>query len=194
MTAIRNSGLNPSREVNGSMEADTISKNGRSLKSQMSRGNFLKFIVFFVAVCTSVGVYGQLSIDSKQTYNFWAMVSSFSADDDYMEYVCYLKKRDEISVKIDLTKKEMNITSMNCKITCSINGIEKKVANGFKDGKPFIMFKCNNNQFFAISETYMEYYLVDEEGEIIVELEVGFPPNGAFNFKQFEKAVVEAKI
>jgi|GEM_PF-7061660 len=43
----------------GAMEADTISKNGRSSKSHMSRNNFLKLIVFFIAVCTSAGAWGQ---------------------------------------------------------------------------------------------------------------------------------------
>ena len=50
MTEIRNLGLNPSREANRVMEADTISKNGRSLKSQMSRGNFLSKVCFTLLV------------------------------------------------------------------------------------------------------------------------------------------------
>jgi len=41
------------------MEAETILKNEWSLKSLMSRGNFLKLIVFFVAICASTEVWGQ---------------------------------------------------------------------------------------------------------------------------------------
>jgi len=44
----------------GAMEADTISKNGRSSKSHTSRGIFLKLIVFFIAVCASVEAWGQV--------------------------------------------------------------------------------------------------------------------------------------
>ena len=35
----------------GAMEADTISKNGRSLKSRMSRGNVFKFMAVLLVVC-----------------------------------------------------------------------------------------------------------------------------------------------
>ena len=44
----------------GAMEADTISKYGRSSKSQMSKENLIKsIIVFCFLLCTSAGVWGQ---------------------------------------------------------------------------------------------------------------------------------------
>ena len=58
----------------GAMEADTISKNGRILKSQMSRENFLKLIVFFIVICTSVGAWGQtfrFVEKTEDTGEFW---------------------------------------------------------------------------------------------------------------------------
>ena len=54
----------------GAMEADTISKNGRSSKNHTSRGNFLKLIVLFIAGCLSVNLWGQsgLRVDSDPIY------------------------------------------------------------------------------------------------------------------------------
>ena len=48
----------------GAMEADTISKNGRSSKSQTSRINSFVFIVFFVLFCSYC--FGQVSIQQNQ--------------------------------------------------------------------------------------------------------------------------------
>jgi len=46
----------------GAMEADTILKNGRSLKSQMSKGNlFSKIVLFFIVICLSTGLQAQIS-------------------------------------------------------------------------------------------------------------------------------------
>ena len=46
----------------GAMEADTISKNGRSLKSLTSKGNLMKSLILFcVLVCSSQGTWGQKS-------------------------------------------------------------------------------------------------------------------------------------
>ena len=56
----------------GAMEADTISKNGRSLKSQMSRGNFFR-VIFFCASISGLLLFSGCNKDDEETskgYNF----------------------------------------------------------------------------------------------------------------------------
>ena len=54
----------------GAMEADTISKNEASLKSLTSRKNQMKkLIVFFVVLCSSVGLWGQETIKFESIKN-----------------------------------------------------------------------------------------------------------------------------
>ena len=59
----------------GAMEADTISKNGRSSKSQMSRKNLMnKALLFCIGLCASISLWGQ-------TYSFEG-TNNLSFDED----------------------------------------------------------------------------------------------------------------
>ena len=90
----------------GAMEAGTISKNERSLKSQMSKGNLLKMAVlycFILCICTPV--YTQDCIDKAQ--NALDKGGDLSEQKKYSEAISYYK------TAISHLKDCLNSTSYN---------------------------------------------------------------------------------
>src|SRR5215471_10433439 len=90
----------------GAMGAETISKNGRSLKSQMSRGNTFIFVVaIFVAISLGAGLSGCGNVSASS--------SGFSTNVSKIPDGTYVRAFSERTITISGNKINIQIGSLS---------------------------------------------------------------------------------
>jgi len=117
----------------GAMEADTISKNGRSSKNQTSRGNFHLMIIAFVAIMLSMVSYscsGDKIPNGTYVYTVQDnLYITFSGKNNIERNIGYGKKNDTYETIIDKSQGVKFIIINGSKYQYILDG-KKLIFNG----------------------------------------------------------------
>ena len=132
---------------NARMEAETISKNGRSSKSQMSKGNIFKFIsIFFVAFC--VIITGCNKEDENKNEGVVKLLETMSEGDGYYTTMFEYDSQNRITKVLEYRDGKLSFTN-----TVNYNGDEFKITSSYvddnRDNREQIFRKTGNTITFV---------------------------------------------